>query len=151
MARQRVCRAILAHIEVRRRSISRLTRASRRRARRSAVTAVVLTPRLTGARPIKLTRPRCPSAWPHNARYPEPRQEFHLTTQEFCSKNGSHLCPSIRSATPSAIQSGATMDVQKSRPSLSALLMRAVHESIGHDDVRCAHRCGAPFCSIRPE
>ena len=53
-------------------------------------TAVVLTPRLTGARPIKLTRPRCPSAWPHNARYPEPRQEFHLTTQEFCSKNRSH-------------------------------------------------------------
>ena len=31
-------------------------------------TAVVLTPRLTGARPIKLTMPRCPSVWQHNAR-----------------------------------------------------------------------------------
>jgi putative transposase len=43
------------------------------RARRSVVTwsfttAAVLTPRLTGAHPIKPTTPRCPSAWQHNAR-----------------------------------------------------------------------------------
>jgi len=29
---------------------------------------LVLTPRLTGARPIRPTTPRCPSAWQHNAR-----------------------------------------------------------------------------------
>jgi hypothetical protein len=43
--------------------------------------AVVLTPRLTGARPIKPTTPRCPAAWQHNA-----RQEFPLNDAEILFK-----------------------------------------------------------------
>ena len=68
MARQRVCRTALAHIEVRGGLSQRLRKRGGgalgdRVVICSFTTADALTPRLTGAPPIKLTTLRCPSAW----------------------------------------------------------------------------------------
>src|SRR5262245_61810795 len=69
MARQRVCRAVLRTVTVYLKADESVAEA---RGSISRPTAAVFTPRLTGARPIKPTTPRCHSAWQPKGATPNP-------------------------------------------------------------------------------